>query len=41
MMETAPATDYYFVLVGSLIMIFLGYIWMQKKTSIPKEEIFP
>lgn len=39
--ETAPATDYYILLVGSAILIALGYIWTQKKTSIPREEIFP
>ena len=39
--ETAPATDYYLLLVGSAILIFLAYIWTRRRTSIPKEEIFP
>jgi len=39
--ETAPATDYYLLLVGSAILIVLAYIWTRKKTSFSKEEIFP
>lgn len=41
MTETTPATDYYFLLVGSAILIAFGYIWALKKTSIPRDEIFP
>lgn len=40
-MSMPPATDYYILLVGSAIVIILGYIWTLKRTSIPKEEIFP
>ena len=39
--ETTPATDYYFLLVGSAIFIILGYIWALKRTSMQKGEIFP
>lgn len=39
--ETAPATDYYFLLVDSAIVIILGYIWALKRTSLPREEMFP
>lgn len=40
-METAPATDYYLLLVGSATLVALGYIFALKRTSIPKDEIFP
>jgi hypothetical protein len=41
MMETAPATDYYFLLVASAISIALGYILALKRTSVPRDGIFP
>lgn len=37
---TSP-TEYYFLLVGSATVIVFGYIWVSKRTSIPKDEIFP
>ena len=37
----APATEYYVLIVGSAIVMILGYIWARKRTSLPKEEIFP
>jgi hypothetical protein len=41
MMESAPATDYYFLVAGSAIVIALGYIWALKRTSAPRDEMFP
>lgn len=41
MLETPPATDYYFLLVGSGLLIVLAYIWALKRTFALKEEIFP
>ena len=39
-METAPATDYYLLLIGTAILLAFGYIWTLRK-SLPKGEIFP
>jgi uncharacterized membrane protein YhaH (DUF805 family) len=39
--ESGPATDYYFLLVGSAILIALGYIWARRRTATPRDEIFP
>jgi hypothetical protein len=41
LMEAPPATDYYFVIAGSALVLILGYIWTRKRTSIPREEMFP
>ena len=40
-MSMPPATDYYLLLVGSAIVIVLGYVWALQRTSLPREEIFP
>jgi hypothetical protein len=41
LMETPPATDYYFLLAGSAVVIIAGYIWTFKRTSAPRDEMFP
>lgn len=30
-----------FIIIGSAILIALGYIWALKRTSTPRDEIFP
>ena len=40
-MSMPPATDYYILLVGSAIVIALGYLWAQRKTPAIRGEMFP
>lgn len=35
------STELKFLIVGSAVLIALGYIWAIKKTSVPRDEIFP
>jgi hypothetical protein len=40
-MSMPPATDYYILLVGGAIVITIAYIWTLKRTSLPRDEMFP
>lgn len=39
--DTSPLTEYYILLVGSAIVMLLGYMWTRKRISSPREEMFP
>ncbi|MDQ2690662.1 MAG: hypothetical protein M3Y68_01375 [Chloroflexota bacterium] len=39
--ESPPLTEYYILLIGSAILILLGYAWAVKRTSMPRDEMFP
>ena len=38
--NNAP-TELNFLIIGSAILIVLGYIWALKRTSTPRDEMFP
>ena len=38
--ENAP-TELNFLIVGSAILIALGYVWLLRRTSNPRDEMFP
>ena len=39
--ETQPVTEYYLLLVGSALLIATGYSWALRRTSAPRDEMFP
>lgn len=36
-----PPTEFYLLMAGSAVLILVGYIWALKRTSSPRDEIFP
>lgn len=41
LMETAPATDYYFIITGIAVLLLLGYFGARKRMFSPRDEMFP
>jgi hypothetical protein len=41
LMESPPATDYYFIVIGITVLLILGYFWARQRIVSPRDEMFP
>lgn len=41
LMETPPATDYYFMIIGITVLLILGYFLARRRIFSSRDEMFP